>query len=130
MDTGLACRLLGMDASRLKTEGEIAGRLFENYLVLELFKLSSWAADLVRLHHFRSQAGQEVDVVIEDRHGNVVGVEIKRSATVSPRDFTGLKVLRDHLGKKLVRGVLIYTGNDILPFAQNLHALPIRHILS
>jgi uncharacterized protein len=129
VDTGLACRLLGMDTSRLKTEGEIAGRLFENYLVLELFKHSSWAADLVRLHHFRSQAGQEVDVVLEDRRGNVVGVEIKRSATVSPRDFTGLKVLRDHLGEKFVRGILIYTGNDIVPFARNLHALPVRHIL-
>lgn len=129
VDTGLACRLLGMDTSRLKTEGEIAGRLFENYLVLELFKHSSWAADLVKLHHFRSRAGQEVDVVLEDRRGNVVGVEIKRSATVSHRDFTGLKVLRDHLGEKFVRGILIYTGNDIVPFARNLHALPVRHIL-
>ena len=129
VDTGLACRLLGMDTSRFKKDGEIAGRLFENHIVLELLKHASWAADPVRLHHFRSQAGQEVDVVLEDRRGNVVGVEIKYSATISPRDFTGLKVLREHLGKKFVRGILIYNGNDMLPFAQNLHALPVRHIV-
>jgi len=70
VDTGLACRLLGMDAGRLRQEGEIAGRLFENFVVLELFKHASWTVDPVHLHHFRSQTGQEVDLVLEDRPGD------------------------------------------------------------
>ncbi len=125
VDTGLACHLVGLDEEGLRRGGEIAGRVFENFVVLELFKHASWSDDPVGLYHFRSQAGQEVDVVIEGSGGRVVGVEIKLSASPSPRDFAGLKVLREHLGEKFVRGVLIYTGKEIVPFGEDLHAVPV-----
>jgi hypothetical protein len=66
-----------------------------------------------------------VDVVIERSGGKVVGVEIKLSASPSPRDFYGLKVLREHLGDKFVRGILIYNGREIVPFEKDLHAVPV-----
>lgn len=125
VDTGLACHLLGIDEEGLRQGGEIVGRVFENFVVLELFKHASWSEQPVRLHHFRAQTGKEVDVVIEAGGGRVVGVEIKLSATVSPKDFSGLKILREHLGEKFVRGVLIYTGRDVVPFAEDLHAVPV-----
>jgi hypothetical protein len=125
VDTGLACHLLGIDEEGFQQRGEIAGRLFENFVVLELFKHASWSDEPVRLYHFRSQVGQEVDVVIERSGGKVVGVEIKLSASPSPRDFYGLKVLREHLGDKFVRGILIYNGREIVPFEKDLHAVPV-----
>lgn len=33
------------------------------------------------MHHYRDERGKEVDFVLEDRHGRVVGVEIKSAAT-------------------------------------------------
>lgn len=126
VDTGLACHLLGIDEEGFRQSGEIAGRVFENFVVLELFKNASWSDEPVRLYHFRSQAGQEVDVVIERSGGEVVCVEIKLSASPSPRDFDGLKVLREHLGNKFVRGILIYTGTEIVPFEKDLHAVPVN----
>jgi uncharacterized protein len=128
VDTGLACSLINIDEEGLRQGGEIAGRVFENFVILELFKHASWGDETVRLYHFRSQSGKEVDVVLEDGKGRIVGVEIKLSATPSQRDFSGLKALRDHLGEKFIRGVLIYTGKDIVPFGENLHALPIRYL--
>jgi hypothetical protein len=125
LDTGLACHLLGMDAEGLRRGGQLAGRVFENFVVLELLKQASWAGQPLRLYHFRSHAGREVDVVIENYRREVVAVEVKRSATASSRDFAGLKTLREHLGKKFIRGLLIYTGEEAIPFAENLHALPI-----
>jgi len=127
VDTGLACNLLGIDEEGLRQSGEIAGRVFENFVALELFKQASWSEEPVRLYHFRSQTGQEVDIVLEGSRGNVVGIEIKLSATPSSQDFSGLKLLRENLKEKFVRGVLIYTGNDIVPYAENLHAVPIRY---
>lgn len=128
VDTGLACQLLGIDADALKQGGEFAGKVFEDFIFLELLKHASWANKLTRLYHFRSQTGQEVDVVLEGRGGDIVGIEIKRSATLSKQDFSGLKILRDHLKEKFVRGVLIYIGNEIVPFAENLHAVPVQYI--
>lgn len=130
VDTGLACHLLGIDEKGLRQGGEIAGRVFENFVVLELFKHVSWSAEPANLFHFRSQAGQEVDVVIEGSKGQVIGVEIKLSASASPRDFAGLRILREHLGNKFIRGILIYTGNEIVPFGENLHAVPVSVLSS
>lgn len=129
VDTGLACALLGFDEEGLREGGEVGGRLLENFVVLELFKHSAWTDRFVRLFHFRSQQGQEVDIVLEDNKGNVVGIEVKLSATPSPKDFYGLNVLKEKLGKKFVRGVLIYTGKEVVPFGKNLHALPIQYAL-
>lgn len=125
VDTGLACHLLGMDEAGLRQGGETVGRIFENFVVLELFKQASWSEQSVRLYHFRSQTGQEVDVVIENGRGEVVGIEINLSATPSPKDFTGIKFLREHVGEKFIRGVLICAGKEVVPFGENLHAVPV-----
>jgi predicted AAA+ superfamily ATPase len=130
VDTGLACHLLGLDDERLRQEGEIAGRVFENFVAIELLKHASWSNESVGLFHFRSQIGQEVDIVLEGRNGNVVGVEVKLSATLAPQNFSGLKLLQEHLKEKFVRGVLIYTGDEVVPFAKNLHAVPARSIFT
>lgn len=126
VDTGLTCALLGMDAAGLKQGGEIAGRVFENFVVLEVFKHASWSEKLVQLYHFRSQRGQEVDIVLEDSQGQIVGIEVKLSATPSPKDFSGLKTLQEHLGKRFIRGVLVYTGREVVPFGERMHAVPFQ----
>lgn len=126
VDTGLACSLIRIDQEGLQQRGEVVGRIFENFVALELYKHACWSDRAVKLYHFRSQQGQEVDIVIEDNRGYVVGIEIKLSATPSPKDFSGIKILQAHLGEKFVRGVLVYTGNDVIPFEKNLHAVPIE----
>ena len=128
VDTGLACHLLDVDEKQVLQQGELSARLFENFVVLELFKHAAWSEKTAKLYHFRSQAGQEVDIVIESG-GQIVGVEIKLSATPAPQDFTGLKILREHLGKKFVRGILLYTGREIVPFGENLHAVPLSVLI-
>jgi uncharacterized protein len=62
---------------------------------------------------------------MEGNGGTVVGVVIRLSATISPKGFSGLIILREHLGEKFVRGVLIYTGREVVPFGENLPAVPI-----
>lgn len=130
VDTGLACSLLGIDEEALRQGGEVVGRIFENFVTLELLKHASWADKPVRLYHFRSQLGKEVDIVIEDNRGYVVGIEVKLSASSSLKDFTGLKALKDHLKEKFVRGVLINRGNEVVPYGKDLHAIPIQYIVN
>jgi predicted AAA+ superfamily ATPase len=93
-----------------------------------LFKHAAWSEKRAKLFHFRSQTGQEVDVVMESGN-DVVGMEIKLSATPSPRDFAGLEMLRQHLGKHFIRGILIYTGREIVPFGESLHAVPVSALI-
>ena len=60
------------------------------------------------LFHFRTQTGQEVDIVLEDGAGRIVGVEIKAGAKVSAHDFKGLRTLAEVVGRRFQRGVVLY----------------------
>jgi predicted AAA+ superfamily ATPase len=123
-DSGLLAYLQGVTMERLKTEGNLAGPLLENFAVMELRKQSTWSAIQPELFFWRTASGQEVDIVMEDRAGRVVGVEIKASATLGSSDVRGLQALANTAGKNWVRGVVLYAGTETIPFASNLHGIP------
>lgn len=127
-DTGLACHLMGVDARRLERDGVLLGALVENFVAMELRKQASWSASLPSLFHWRTQSRQEVDLVLETRAGDVVGVEVKSAATVNLADFRGLRSLQEALGSRFVRGVLFYSGDTILPFGEGLYAVPLSSL--
>ncbi len=125
-DSGLACNLVGYDERRFEADDTpLAGALFENFVVSEVLKQASWCdTDIAGLHHFRTAAGREIDLVIEARDGSLAGIESKLSATVRARDFNALRHLRDRLGDRFRAGVVVYTGPETLPFGDRLWAVP------
>lgn len=125
-DSGLACHLCGADEDRLANDSIMAGRLLESFVVGELLKQNSWTEHPVSLYHYRSQSGEEVDVVLEDRAGRVAAVEVKLAASVASHDIKGLASLRDALGDHFVRGVIMYTGQDIMPMGDRIYAVPVE----
>jgi len=124
-DTGLAAHLSGMNRDRLTQDRQIFGHLLENYVVCEMAKHATWSRSRVALSHFRSHAGQEVDLILEDQAGNIVGIEIKASASPAASDFKGLRLLAQACPDKFLRGIVLHLGSRSVPFAENLHALPI-----
>lgn len=124
-DTGLTSSLLGIDETRLKTDAILAGQLLEAFVVMELRKQSSWSTIQPRLHHYCSHARHEVDVVLEEPGGKVVGVEVKAATSIGDRDLRGLKELAEIAGDRFIRGIVIYQGDQIVPFARNVHAIPL-----
>ena len=127
-DTGLLAHLLGLTADRLKVDGTLAGGVLENFVLMELRKQSAWSEIQPGFFFWRTAAGQEVDIVLEDSGGRLVGIEIKASATLGGGDVRGLQTLANAAGKRWVRGVVLYAGTEIIPFAANLHGLPISHL--
>lgn len=125
VDTGLLCRLTGWNGSSLKRDRNALGTLLESFVVAELRKQSSWAATRFDLHHFRTAAGREVDLVVEHEDRRIVGVEVKAGRTVGSNDFRGLEALREVAGERFHRGVVLYGGEQRLSFGSRLHALPI-----
>jgi uncharacterized protein len=127
-DTGLLAFLLGVTAERLKTETNLAGTFFENFVVMELFKQAAWSETQPEIFYWRTASGQEVDIVLEDRAGRVAGIEVKASATLGRNDVSGLDALAKTVGKNWVRGVVLYAGASVIPFSENLHGIPIARL--
>lgn len=125
VDSGMLAHLIGADERRIVEDGTVAGTALESFVAMELLRQADWADRPVQLFHYRDKQQREVDVVMERHDGDVVGVEVKASATPSSRDFTGLAYLRDKLGSRFKTGVVLHTGADTLPFGDRLAAVPV-----
>jgi uncharacterized protein len=125
-DTGLAAHLLAASPARLKREPALLGPLLENFVVTELLKQLSWTAAAPSLYHFRTTTGREVDMVLEDRAGRIVGIEVKSAATITSDDLKGMRALAETAGTRFLRGIILYTGGEHIPFGKDLHALPLH----
>jgi predicted AAA+ superfamily ATPase len=124
-DTGLAAHLAGLTIDRLRSDPTLAGPLLENFVVMELRRQAGWSRTPAQLFHLRTQTGQEVDVVLENPAGGVVGIEVKATRTISADHFKGLRVLEEVAGPRFVRGIVLYGGREPVAFARNMVALPI-----
>ncbi len=124
-DTGLLAHLLGLTMDRLTVDAGLAGGALENFVLMELRKHCAWSETQPQIYYWRTVSGQEVDLVLEDSAGQLVGVEVKASATLGGSDVRGLQALAAAVGKRWIRGVVLYTGTEVIPFAGNLHGLPL-----
>jgi len=125
-DTGVAAALVGHDAVSLTEDRVAFGLLLETFVHNELRRLASAHEATIGFHHFRDKDGVEVDLVLERSGRLVAGVEVKASATVTERDFAGLRKLADAAGKRFACGVLLYDGDRVAPFGERLLAVPFR----
>lgn len=130
VDTGLAASLLATDRSGLEQNPIIKGMLLENFVVMELTKRASWSVHRPNLFHFRTPTGTEVDIVAEDRSGALIGIEVKATASVGDSDWKGLRALRELAGDRFRSGIMLYTGNQVVPFDDRLTAVPITSLWS
>ena len=125
VDSGIAANLLGADADRLRQPGAGLGPLVEGFVAMELARQLTWSQVRADLYHYRTKDKVEVDIVLENRRGQVVAIEVKAAATVRNEDFAGIRHLGDRIGDDLIAGIVLYTGPETLPFGPRLRAMPI-----
>jgi hypothetical protein len=127
-DTGLLAAHMGLTRDRLEEDPRLAGPLLESFVILEVRKQSTWSRTRPEMFHYRTQTGQEVDLLLEDDRGRVAAIEVKAAATVQERDVRTLLDLAETLGKRFVRGVVLYTGDRAVPFSDKVVALPMTSL--
>jgi predicted AAA+ superfamily ATPase len=76
VDSGVAAEVLGLDSRALVRPGAPLGGLLENFVAMELARQATWSAVRVEMFHYRTRDKVEVDIVLQDRQGHVVGVEV------------------------------------------------------
>ena len=127
IDPGLAAHLLGTDARALSLSERLVGQLFETLVVTEILPHLQASSAQTALFHARSTDGKEVDLVLE-RHGRIVGLEVKSSESVSRRDARGLIWLRDITGDDFQMGAVLYAGQWPFQLDDRIWALPISSL--
>lgn len=127
-DTGLAAALLGVSMETWDTDRPLAvrGAFLESFVGLEIAKQLTWSRTNASLYHYREHDGAEVDLLLEARDGRVVGLEVKAGHRVGKGVVDHLTYLRDALGERFVRGVVLHTGTTTAALAERIWALPVH----
>jgi predicted AAA+ superfamily ATPase len=125
LDSGLLAAQLGATAERVAADRATFGKLLETFVFSEVLKQITWMDGACALHHYRDKDQDEVDFVVEDSTGSVVGIEVKAAATVMAADFKGIRKLAAACGSAFKAGVVLYDGETSVPFGRGLFAAPI-----
>lgn len=125
IDSGMAAQLSGVMNREQPGDRQFFGHLLETFVVMELRKQMTWNKTYGSMFYFRTPSGQEVDAVLEDVTGRIVGIEVKSSASVSDKDFSGMKALAGLAGKRFHRGIVLFDGDAEVPFSDRFIAMPI-----
>jgi predicted AAA+ superfamily ATPase len=126
-DVGLLCYLTGIRTPRQAQEGPLAGAIFETAVVAEVIRALTHRGREPRVHFWRTSAGAEVDLVVEEG-ARLVPIETKASATPWPRMAAGLAGFRRDLGPRASRGFLVHGGDITLPLGKDAVAWPLRQL--
>ncbi len=124
-DCGLLCHLMAATADSLASKPGLPGGAVETFVLSELLKHVAFSRQRLSLWHYRTQSNIEVDFVLENRLGQITGIEVKASATVDGKDFKGLRHLQETESAIFQRGIVLYAGRELVPFGDKLWAVPL-----
>lgn len=125
LDSGLLAGMRGYSVARLRSDRGLVGPLLETLVFSELSKAAAWSREPIAIFHYRDKDKLEVDFVLENSAGQIVGIEVKAAASVTRRDFAGLERISTAAGAAFVQGILLYDGKESLSFAEKLRATPL-----
>ncbi len=74
---------------------------------------------------YRDKDQVEVDFVLESPLRAVIGIEVKAAASVNAAGFKGLRRLRELCGADFCSGIVLYDGEQALPFGDQFWAVPL-----
>ena len=128
IDAGLLAMLMNLGIEEVRRDRSRFGQVLETFVFGELLKHTTSAEGDYQLLYYRDADKVEVDIVIENAAGQLVGVEVKASATVKASDLRGLRKLAALAGDQFKMGVLLYDGAETLPLGDGIWAAPLSSL--
>lgn len=111
-DVGLAAYLLGIDSTDEMRSHFAMGLLFENMIVMDLYKHLQNSLSSSQLYFFRDSNGNEVDIIL-DTGSTLVPIEVKAGSTFNTDYLNGIKYFRKlqmDNGPQHGAGYVVYSG--------------------
>ncbi len=128
-DTGLMAALLKWKPNDLVLDADKSGKIFETFVYNQLITQVEYENQKYELYHYRDREKREIDFIIQDDENNIFGIEVKSGSSVSLEQFKHLKWFKNNLAKnRNFIGIVLYTGEHVVSFGENLYAVPINNL--
>lgn len=125
IDSGLLSALLELGTEEIRKDRTRFGNVLESFVFSELLKHAAYAERNYQLLYYRDAEKTEVDFIIENMAGKLIGIEVKASATVKEKDLKGLKKLASLAQDQFITGLLLYDGAETMPLGDKIWAVPL-----
>jgi len=129
-DTTLLCHIMQRTMEEIyQNDKTTMGHIFENFIATEIMKAAK-SRGSCSVSHFNpvQNQGKEVDFVIENKDGKMIGIEVKLDGTINEKDWANMNALRETVGSRFIKGVIVYTGNELIPVSRNIWAVPVNYL--
>lgn len=123
LDTGLCSYLTGWNSPETLEAGAMSGAILETWVVGELLRSYWHNGRDAPFHYYRDKDQKEIDLLIES-DGTLHPLEIKKTASPTPRDVAHFKTLA-RLGMPVGPGGIVCLARDTLPLAPGAVSIPI-----
>jgi len=122
-DSGLMSSILEWDEQEVALDPDRSGKLIETFVYKELAAQIDFGKNY-SLYQYRDREKREIDFIVERNDKKLLGIEIKAGHNVSKDDFKHLEWFKNHLAKKQFKGIVLYSGEHIIPFGKDMLAVP------
>ena len=109
--------------SVITKKGELFGKLFEHFIILEIRAFLSYSRKNLSLNHWRSTSQMEVDLVI----GGKTAIEIKAVQLVQDKHLRGIRALKEE--KLMKKHLVISLDENVRKTKDNIAILPWTYFL-
>ncbi len=110
-----------------KSQNE-GGKLIETWVYNQLMPEID-LHPLWKIYYFRSRT-HEIDFLITDQKGKMLGIEVKAGESVSGDDFRHLHWFQERFGKEKFTGIVLYSGSSVRSGGKGCFALPMSAMWS
>ena len=122
-DVGTLCYLVGLKESGHAASGPMGGAILETAVLSEIVKTLTHRGIDPQVYFWRTQAGTEVDFVIQTPE-ELVAIEVKLSSTPRPAVARAIKTLQRDMERVAMPGFVVHPGDIRLPLAPGATAVP------
>jgi uncharacterized protein len=123
-DTGLACWSLAISTPNAVASHPAWGAFFETAVYAEVRKAIALMSPRPVVHHWRTGAGAEVDLLLE-RDGTFFPIEVKAVSRPSRGDTSGITAFRKTYPRlRIAKGLVVAPCEKLLPLSKHDFAMP------
>jgi len=123
LDTGLCAYLTEWSSPETLSAGAMSGAILETYVVSEVLKSWWHRGKEPAMYHYRDKDRKEIDLLLA-HDGYLYPIEVKKAATVRPRDASAFALLEHH-GAKIDKGFVVSLTEEHIPLTRTIENLPI-----
>jgi len=114
---------IGLLRSYLQNFVTTDGKIYETFIISEVYKIKKYILPECELFYFRTKTGMEIDLVLKINN-TLIPIEIKYRTTITPKDYKNIKKFFNIFQQNPSIGFVIYPGKVLKEIEKNIWQIP------